>query len=250
MYFKTKLIALAMLLCGAAAFCQSAKISPNDWNVFSENNKKVTLKDTVFQGKPCIKLDGSNTAIAIRNGSQYKSFRVDVDIAGRVMSGIGFHAADPQNYQFLYFRPGYGGTQEAIQYMPIYNGALSWVLYNYPTYETTADIKSLEWFHAAIEVRGPILRVFVNYSPNPGHADQPDRNRIQRWTDPSEKYVRRLLLRKLLYHGIAGTFNGMENLRTISEKGNAGTGSIEQVVNLDYCNARCGQRRQHCQIHQ
>ncbi|MEO5979611.1 MAG: hypothetical protein ABIS36_07635 [Chryseolinea sp.] len=167
MKFKTQLFISAIALISTTSFAQPAKISPNDWSVFSENNDAATLKDTVFLGKSCVKLDGKKQAIAIRKGSNYKNFMVEVDIAARVMSGIGFHVADNQNYQFLYFRPGYGGTQEAIQYIPIFNGALSWVLYNYPAYEKTADIKAMEWFHASLEVRGSIMKVYVNHSKAP-----------------------------------------------------------------------------------
>ena len=81
------------------------------------------------------------------------------------MSGVGFHVKDDQNYQFIYFRPGYGGTEEAVQYIPIYNGALSWVMYG--KYQSNAAIKQSEWFHATIEVRGNNLKVFTNYNKKP-----------------------------------------------------------------------------------
>jgi hypothetical protein len=167
---QTKISLLTLLFCLFIFFANAqngAKISPNDWTVYSENYERAALYDTVYLGKPCVKLDGKKMAIALKKGQQYKNFRLECDIAGRVMSGIGFRAKDHQNYHFLYFRPGYGGTQEAIQYVPVYNGALSWVLYNYPTYEKTADITSLQWFHAALEVRGTIMKVFVNNSKEP-----------------------------------------------------------------------------------
>jgi hypothetical protein len=167
---QTKIPLLTLLLCLLIFFANAqntAKIPPNDWTVYSENYERAKAYDTVYLGKPCVKLDGKKMAIAIKKDQKYKNFRVECDIAGRVMSGIGFRMKDHQNYHFLYFRPGYGGTQEAIQYVPIYNGSLSWVLYNYPTYEKTADIASLQWFHAALEVRGTIMKVFVNNSKEP-----------------------------------------------------------------------------------
>jgi len=145
----------------------TAKISKSDWDVFSENNEAAEMRDTLYAGKISLKLDSKKQAIAIRKSLSLKNFRIDLDVAGEVMSGIGFRAADHQNYHFLYFRPGYGGTREAIQYVPIYNGALSWVLYNYPIYETAADIKKLEWFHVTMEVKGNNLKVFVNYNQTP-----------------------------------------------------------------------------------
>lgn len=167
MQFKKHIMTWAICLSAFAGFAQSAKVLSNDWAAFSENDDATGLRDTVFQGKESLKLDGRKQAIALKKGARYKNFRIDCDISGRVMSGIGFRAADHQNYHFLYFRPGYGGTREAIQYVPVYNGTLSWVLYNYPTYEKTADIQSLQWFHVALEVKGEILKVFVNYSTDP-----------------------------------------------------------------------------------
>ncbi len=135
--------------------------------IYSENNEKVAYIDTIFKGKKALKLDGKLQSLCILEGITAKNFRIEMDIAGEVMSGLGFHVKDGLNYQYVYFRPGLGGTREAIQYIPIYNGALSWVFYNYPTYETTADIASLEWFHAAFEVSGNRLKVFVNGQEEP-----------------------------------------------------------------------------------
>ncbi|WP_428667367.1 family 16 glycoside hydrolase [Runella sp.] len=134
-----------------------------DWQAFSENNTPVTLPELNYKDKACFKLDGKNEVIAFNKTKNLENFRIDLDIAGKVMSGIGFHVKNEQNYQFLYFRPGYGGTQEAIQYVPIYNGGLSWVFYHYPEYEAKTDIASLEWFHAAIEVKNKMMRVYVNH---------------------------------------------------------------------------------------
>jgi hypothetical protein len=135
--------------------------------ILSEENKPVTYIDTIYKGKRSLKLDGKKQSIALTKDKNVKNFRVEMDIAGDVMSGLGFRAKDKFNYHFIYFRPGMGGTREAIQYIPIYNGALSWVFYNYPVYETKADVSSLEWFHATFEVRGTNLKVFVDHSPEP-----------------------------------------------------------------------------------
>jgi len=168
MTFKIHLLLPSILLFTLTVCAQPcAKISPNDWTVYSENYERAALKDTVYLGKPSIKLDGKKMAIAVRKGQRYKNFRIECDIAGRIMSGIGFRAKDQQNYHFLYFRTGAGGTPEAIQYIPVYNGSLSWVFYSYPRYEDKADFQQLQWFHAGLEVRGSILKVYVNNSKDP-----------------------------------------------------------------------------------
>ncbi|MFP2994806.1 hypothetical protein ABN763_02800 [Spongiivirga sp. MCCC 1A20706] len=162
----TKLLLIASLSCTAVSAQQSI-FKQGEYTIYSEDNKKVASRDTIFKGKQSIKLDGKNRSIALLDVIDTDNFRVEMDIAGQIMSGLGFHVKDGMNYQFIYFRPGMGGTKEAIQYIPIYNGALSWVFYNYPIYEKTADVQSLEWFHAAFEVRGNNLKVFVNDEPEP-----------------------------------------------------------------------------------
>lgn len=138
----------------------SQGIQLKDWKILSEDNRPGELTDTVFLDKPCVKLDGKIRSAIWNSGVSLKNFRIDLDMAGAVMGGLGFHVKDEQNYQFIYFRPGYGGTEEAVQYIPIYNGALSWVMYG--KYQSNADIKQLQWFHATIEVRGNNLKVFTN----------------------------------------------------------------------------------------
>ena len=166
---KTQKIILFLCATLSALFAdgQNPIFEKDKCTVLSEDNKVTQFVDTVYKGKSCLKLDSKQHAIALAKDLDLKNFRIKMDIAGQVMSGLGFHVADKQNYQFIYFRPGYGGTQEAIQYIPVYNGGLSWIFYNYPAYEKTADINGLEWFHATIEVRGKNLKVFVNNSKTP-----------------------------------------------------------------------------------
>jgi hypothetical protein len=136
-----------------------------DWTALSEDGSRVPPTDTVFLGKSCVKLDGHAVAAIWNKALNLKNFRIEFDMAGNVMAGLGFHVRDPQNYQFLYFRPGNGGTIEAVQYIPIYNGALSWVFYG--EYQASADIHKLQWFHVTIEVTGEHLTVFTNGSSHP-----------------------------------------------------------------------------------
>ncbi|MEO0571252.1 MAG: hypothetical protein AAF039_06060 [Bacteroidota bacterium] len=156
-----------VMLAAMTVNAQKSIFRTGEYKVYSEDNEEVIVMDTIFKGKKALMLDGTHRSMAVLEGINTENFRIEMDIAGMVMSGLGFHAKDGLNYQFIYFRPGLGNTKEAIQYIPIYNGALSWVFYNYPMYETTADIESMEWFHAAFEVRGNNLKVFVHGASDP-----------------------------------------------------------------------------------
>ena len=195
---------IVLLLCGFMAFCPfglyAQKIDLREWAALSETNQNAPPADTVFDGKPCVKLDGHAVAAIWNKKVNVKNFRLDVDIAGTVMAGVGFHVSDDQNYQFLYFRPGYGNTIEAIQYIPIYNGALSWVFYG--EYQATADLHRLQWFHAAIEVRGQNLKVFTNGGAHPDLnirmlRTEADRGSILLRTMFGEAYFTNLRIREL-----------------------------------------------------
>lgn len=159
-----KKIKLILFFLSIAKLSQAQNVDLKQWQVYSENNEPLPMVEVGFAGKKSIHLDSKHSAIIWNEEMNYKNFQIDLDIAGAVMSGIGFHAKDEQNYQFLYFRPGYGGTDEAIQYIPIFNGALSWVFYNPPLYEKTADITAQKWFHATLEVKNNRLKVYVNDS--------------------------------------------------------------------------------------
>ncbi|MEM9528796.1 MAG: hypothetical protein AAGA31_19445, partial [Bacteroidota bacterium] len=71
------------------------------------------------------------------------------------------------NYEFLYLRVFAGGTEEALQYAPVFKGALGWQLYNYPDYEVTAAVSSDEWVHLKVEVYENNLRVYVGDQVKP-----------------------------------------------------------------------------------
>lgn len=159
------LLGLSLFFASCFAKLTAQPLRLADWIPLSEDGSTIPAKDTVFLDKPCVKLDGHAVAAIWNKGVNLKNFRIEFDMASGVMAGLGFHVSDTQNYQFLYFRPGYGGTIEAVQYIPIYNGALSWVFYG--EYQASADIHSLQWFHVAIEVTGDNLKVFTNGSSHP-----------------------------------------------------------------------------------
>ncbi len=167
MKFKKITSGFLAFVCAISIYSQNTLFEQGTCTILSEDNKPTAYADTMYKGKSSLKLDGKKQSIALTKNMNIKNFRVEMDIAGEVMSGLGFRVANKHNYQFIYFRPQMGGKRDAIQYIPIYNGALSWVFYNYPTYETKADIHALEWFHATIEVRGNNLKVFVNNSTEP-----------------------------------------------------------------------------------
>ncbi|UCG84730.1 MAG: DUF1080 domain-containing protein [Gemmatimonadota bacterium] len=133
--------------------------------VYDAENETIPLDTTVHEGKKSLRL--KQNEIALLKDSDYDDFRLEVDMMGAGMAGIGFRSMDLFNYEFIYVRTESSGTENSIQYVPLYNGATSWQLYNAPEYETNASFNGNEWFHVTLIVQGDNLRLFINNSEDP-----------------------------------------------------------------------------------
>jgi len=159
-------LTIALLISGKFLFAQSIPLTPQNWQVVdNENNQELDLQVTEYKGKSAIHL-GRHEIVRLKTNT-YENFVLEMDIAGKAMPGIGFRAKDLWDYEFLYFRVFSGGKDDAIQYIPIFHGSHPWQLYNEPTYETSAEFKSQQWFHIKVEVFGENMRVFVGEKEQP-----------------------------------------------------------------------------------
>lgn len=131
----------------------------------NDNGDEIQLSTTQYNGKMALHLKKHEMAI-LKKG-EYSNFVLEYDVAGESMPGLGFRAKDLRNYEYMYFRVMNGGKKTAIQYYPVYNGAHGWMVYNYPHFESGAEIKTKEWFHVKMEVFGDKMRLFVNGQEQP-----------------------------------------------------------------------------------
>ncbi|MEM9868807.1 MAG: family 16 glycoside hydrolase [Bacteroidota bacterium] len=166
---KSKLVftVTLVLILNQMVLGQAVPFISENWRIIdNENNQNLDFHTTTYKGENALRL--GRHKIARLEGKNYENFVLEVDIAGKAMPGIGFHASDLWDYEFLYCRVFSGGKTDALQYAPVYNGALPWQLYNAPNYETMAVFEPKEWFHLKIEVYGNLMRVFV------GEDDEPE----------------------------------------------------------------------------
>jgi hypothetical protein len=86
----------------------------------------------------------------------------------RAYPGVLFRVRDGENYERVYLRPHrapfYG---DAVQYLPAFNGADSWQLYNGDGITAAAVIPKDSWVTLKIEVLGTQARVFLGESAQP-----------------------------------------------------------------------------------
>ncbi len=170
-------IVLAQLSC--AQNNDRTKDLPFDdltWNVQNSEGISQPMDTMVYDGKKALHLPKGHNA-HLKN-MKFKNFEVEFDFIGFSMPGLGFRGQDKDNHELIYFRKIASGKEDALQYIPIFNGSLPWQLYNYPQYESSAVFaeKKMASFPLAIEdqfEQGPIgdgLRYEmekkgVNYSP-------------------------------------------------------------------------------------
>lgn len=110
--------------------------TPDYWKIENVDSELKELELTTLYGKSCLHLPVKHTAY-LKNDTP-DNFRLEMDIAGVVMPGLGFRAIDKRNYEYIYLRIMSNNKGDALQYFPVYNGAFSWQLYNYPDHEKSA----------------------------------------------------------------------------------------------------------------
>lgn len=164
-YIKISFV-LYFIIFTQISIAQGIPLSTEHWKVFDNgNNQELDLLITEYKGKKAIHL--GRHEIAMLKNRVYENFVLEMDIAGKAMPGVAFRAKDLWDYEFLYLRVFSGGNDDAIQYIPVFNGSHPWQLYNQPIYEATGEFKSQEWIHLKIEVFGKNMRVFIGDKKEP-----------------------------------------------------------------------------------
>lgn len=135
------------------------------WIIKNVENNHVINKQLTFQDENEV-LQLPVSCIALLN-QNFTDFTIEYDVMGGAMPAIGFRASNLYDYEYLYLRMMNSNKKTAIQYFPVYNGAEAWTLYNYPKYESFAELPENEWIHVKLQVYGDNMRVFINNQQEP-----------------------------------------------------------------------------------
>ena len=136
---KSKIIVTTILILVGAFIVSAQEIIPFNsdyWEIVNEEVAPQDIKLTSLYGKECLHLPAKHTAYLKNNIPD--DFKLEMDIAGVVMPGLGFRSTDKRNYEYIYLRIMSSNKGDALQYFPVYNGSFSWQLYNYPDFEKPA----------------------------------------------------------------------------------------------------------------
>ncbi|MEM8528015.1 MAG: hypothetical protein AAGG68_25460 [Bacteroidota bacterium] len=171
MLIITRILCCPLIFMLFFSFIQAQSIPLNEatWKrIDNATGDELPLQVETYKDKEALKLEAHQ--IVRLKDKRWKNFTLEMDVLGKAMPGLGFRAADLFNYEFLYLRVFAGGKNTALQYAPVFNGALGWQLYNYPKYEVIADVTPDEWVHLKVEVFEDNLRVYVGDQKTPNLA--------------------------------------------------------------------------------
>jgi len=108
---------------------------------------------------------------AVLKDAVFEDGTIEFDIAvdgRRSYPGVLFRMEDQENYERVYVRPHRAGLySDAIQYLPAFNGADSWQLYNGEGFTAPVQLPKDEWIHIKLEVSGTQARFYVGVSAQP-----------------------------------------------------------------------------------
>lgn len=127
-----------------------------------------------FKGRKALHIRGKEQAFVYLPETTFRDGTIEVDIASKTFSGIGFRGSrDGKIVEKLYFRPFNSGTAKhnnTVQYSMLGRPEYGWrqLRDKFPgQYESGADIKNDQWFHARIEIRADRLQAYVNDGAKP-----------------------------------------------------------------------------------
>ena len=158
-WMQLTLLGLLVVAQTTTAEVEKGAFSPEQWEL---KNARIVEKF----GRTC--LVGS----AFLKGCQFSDGVIEVDIYmladRRAYPGVLFRVLDQENYERVYLRPHrapfYG---DAVQYLPAFNGADSWQLYNGDGVTASTNMAKGSWLTLKIEVLGTQARVFLGESLQP-----------------------------------------------------------------------------------
>jgi hypothetical protein len=107
--------------------------------------------------------------IAMLNGVSIQNGSVEADIMpshpGSGFIGLAFRVQSTKRYELIYIRNGIGKQPNAVQYDPVFRGAITWQMH--PDLQADAEIPQDRWNHLKIVFNGPHAELYID------HADKP-----------------------------------------------------------------------------
>lgn len=112
----------------------------------------------------------SSNGFASLKDVDFEDGTVEVDVAASTpveFPGVVFRFLSPDEHELFYLRPHHSGHDDATQYVPAFQGAHPWQIYNGRGATGAVEIPHDQWFHIKIEVAGLTAKVWLGTAPEP-----------------------------------------------------------------------------------
>ena len=150
------------------------QIDPAKWTIPHTDSVEYEFGQYLGQNALLMKRkfdDYKAGSIAYPAGLDFADGIIEADLAwsgkGGGYIGIAFRMKDVYHYDVVYFRPGYSGTINAVQYMPEKKAVFNWWNYEADKYQAKATLPMHRWFHVKVVVKGSQMQVFIDNKAKP-----------------------------------------------------------------------------------
>jgi hypothetical protein len=169
---------VCLVLTGTAAPGRAEPIpvllTAGNWTVSQKNFKLTQTEDASHNGEigPFLGRESLRVSKGLfySRGVNVENGTIDVDMAPAPTArffGLAFHVHSEDDYELIFFRPRSSGTDQAIQYTPVFRGAPCWQIYSGPGCNASANIPRNEWMHVRLVVAGRSAKLFLNNASQP-----------------------------------------------------------------------------------
>lgn len=149
--------AAALIPAVLAAQAISIPLTASEWQATD------SIRFEQHLGVPAVYI---NTGVALSRSAKLRNGVIEFDIAAADKStnmGISFRAANTENADVVFFRPGATGTDDAMQYAPSINSIpATWQLFHGPGANANIALARNKWMHVRLRAFGDSAAVYLN----------------------------------------------------------------------------------------
>lgn len=138
------------------------------WNLWDDLEPfdlgQVNARPSAYKGHNALYLEGTGSAIFLREKLTFNRFRLQAEVAipGQVgFIGLVFGAKESHNYELVYLAP------VELQYDPIMNDSMTWQIYNGSKYQKPLPNTTSEWVTLSLDVQPNGVAVYLGDDPTP-----------------------------------------------------------------------------------
>jgi len=135
-------------------------VADTGWERWKINAKQSKVES--YLGRDSLLLDDGTAWL---DDANFQDGVIEFDVAASGapgFHGLGFRAADHDNYEEVYLRSHLSDKPDATQYTPVFNAVWGWQMYTGPRFTQKVTIVPDRWIHVRVVAHGQRLELSVD----------------------------------------------------------------------------------------